>query len=124
MATPLAQYQQLLQGLKQDERNRYIYAELNDLFVDISASMFSSIVKEPPFEGLSSFAKNYLAAMVELAASQKKVAAPLWVKNVTPLDTPYFGSELASLRLYLLTQSPAVFRSRNIYIDSSIGDRV
>jgi hypothetical protein len=35
-----------------------------------------------------------------------------------------FGSELQSLRLYLLTHSPPPFRARNIFIDSSLGDRI
>jgi hypothetical protein len=40
------------------------------------------------------------------------------------LADPFFGSELRSLRHYLLTHSPAPFRSRNIFIDSTVGDRI
>jgi hypothetical protein len=35
-----------------------------------------------------------------------------------------FGSDLQNLRLYLLTHSPPPFRRRNIFIDSTLGDRV
>jgi hypothetical protein len=41
-----------------------------------------------------------------------------------PLAEPVFGSDLMSLRLYLLTHSPAPFRRRNIFIDASVGFRV
>jgi hypothetical protein len=40
------------------------------------------------------------------------------------LTEPVFGSELQSLRLYLLTHSPPPFRARNIFIDATLGDRV
>jgi hypothetical protein len=62
--------------------------------------------------------------MVELAAKLKNVAPPLWTRQIAPLDKPYFGSDLSSLRLYLLTNAPPVFRRRNIFIDASLGDRV
>ncbi|HTY49830.1 MAG TPA: hypothetical protein VMB48_09070 [Steroidobacteraceae bacterium] len=40
------------------------------------------------------------------------------------MSEPAFGSELRSLRLHLLTQSPPAFRCRNIFIDASVGERV
>ena len=36
----------------------------------------------------------------------------------------WFASELKSLRLHLLTKSPAPFRRRNLFVDSTLGDRV
>jgi hypothetical protein len=35
-----------------------------------------------------------------------------------------FCSSLQSLRMHLLTHSPPPFRRRNIFIDSSLGQRV
>jgi hypothetical protein len=43
---------------------------------------------------------------------------------VVPLEEPAFGTALQSLRLHLLTHSPPPFRLRNIFIDSSLGQRV
>ena len=62
--------------------------------------------------------------MVEQAASHKGLAPPPWIVRVPPLDEPYFGTDLKSLRLYLLTHSPPPFRRRNIFIDATLGDRV
>jgi hypothetical protein len=39
-------FHQLIEGLCSDEHNPYIYAELNDLLLDLSPDMFSRIVKE------------------------------------------------------------------------------
>jgi len=73
---------------------------------------------------LSPLLGNYVAAMVEQAAAQKNVLPPKWVRDVAPLDQPFFASELASLRLHLLCSSPVPFKRRNIFVDSSIGARI
>jgi hypothetical protein len=46
------------------------------------------------------------------------------VRETPPLAEPAFGTTLQSLRLYLLTHSPAPFRRRNLFIDASIDDQV
>ena len=68
--------------------------------------------------------QTYLAAMVEYAASIKNVPPPEWIMTIPSLEKPVFGTELLSLRLHLLTHSPVPFRNRNIFIDSSLGDRI
>jgi hypothetical protein len=117
-------FHQLLHELLGDEHNRYAFAELNDLLSDLSPEMFSDIVADKPEHTLTPFAQNYLSAMIELAAANKCVNPPVWTKQIPPMEYPYFGTRLKSLRLYLLTHSPAVFRRRNIFIDASLGDRV
>jgi hypothetical protein len=62
--------------------------------------------------------------MVEVACAQRGIASPAWTRTIAPLTEPVFGSALMSLRLYLLTHSPAPFRRRNIFIDSTVGSRV
>jgi hypothetical protein len=62
--------------------------------------------------------------MVEYACAKRGVAVPAWTRSIAPLDEPVFGSDLESLRLYLLTRSPAPFRVRNIFIDATLGDRI
>jgi hypothetical protein len=67
---------------------------------------------------------NYVAAIVELAAHRMGVAPPMRTAAVAPLDSPVFIDPSLKLRAHLLTASPGPFRRRNIFIDSSLGDRV
>jgi hypothetical protein len=68
--------------------------------------------------------QNYVAAMVEQAAAQRKRSAPAWTRNVVPLDEPWFATRLRGLRLHLLRASPVPFKRRNIFIDAGVGARV
>jgi len=117
-------FQELTVALNDSNNRRPALASLNDLFSATSADEFRLMTADSPQVPLSSINANYLAAMIEYAASHKKVKSPAWVFSISPLSAPYFGSNIKSLRLYLLTHSPAVFRRRNIFIDSSLGDRV
>lgn len=62
--------------------------------------------------------------MVEQSALQKGLMPPAWVRDVPPLDLPYFAGELRSLRQYRLAVSPVAFKRRNLFVDTSIGGRV
>ena len=106
------------------DKSTYTLAELNDFLSSINRNMFAAAVRDPPRALLSRFAANYVAAMVAHAAALKSIAAPSWVHDIKPLDEPWFASTLKNLRLHLLTSSPPAFRSRNLFIDSGIGDRV
>ncbi len=65
-----------------------------------------------------------LHCIVEHTAAIKGVDPPRWLLTVEPLGAPWFASSLKSLRLYLLTHSPPAFRRRNLFVDSSVGQRV
>jgi hypothetical protein len=114
----------LVNALKANKNSAYVYAELNDLLSGLTPALFSDTVAERPDIQLPAYTENYLAAMVEHAAVKKKVAIPAWIRTIPPLKRPVFGTDLKSLRMHLLTQSPCAFRSRNIFIDSTLGDRV
>jgi hypothetical protein len=73
---------------------------------------------------LTPYLANYIAAMVEYGCAQRDVAPPAWTRLIAPLPEPVFGSALISLRLHLLSHSPAPFRRRNIFIDATVGARV
>jgi hypothetical protein len=103
---------------------RFALAELNALLAGFSTGELRTAVAEFPAGGLSAFLRNYIAAMVEHACARRAVTVPGRVWVVKPLSEPVFGSELQSVRLHLLTQSPPAFRCRNIFIDSSVGERV
>jgi hypothetical protein len=62
--------------------------------------------------------------MVEVAAHQAGVLPPSWAEEVEPLAHPAFIDPSLRLRAHLLTASPPPFRRRNIFIDSTVGDRV
>ena len=102
----------------------YTLAELHDFFKRLEPQEFSRALQYPPAAQLAPFEANYLAAMIEYAAAAGNVPVPEWVKNTERLETPWFASSLQGLRLYLLTHSPPAFRRRNLFIDSSVGERV
>lgn len=99
-------------------------AELSTLLSGWTASELRDAIAAPPPTALTPFLSNYVAAMIEQVCERHSVRVPAWVRAISPLPEPAFGSTLRSLRLHLLTHSPSPFRRRNIFIDSSVGDRV
>ena len=102
----------------------FAFAELQDWIRRLTGGEFIRAVRHAPEAPLPPFEANYLAATVEHAAAIKGVDPPRWTVTVQALDAPWFASSLKSLRLYLLTHSPPPFRRRNLFIDSSVGQRV
>lgn len=102
----------------------FTFAELQTWINRLTGSEFVRAVRDAPEARLPPFEVAYLAAMVEHAAAIKGVDPPRWTAAVEALEAPWFASSLKSLRLYLLTHSPPPFRRRNLFIDSSVGQRV
>ncbi len=117
-------FQKLVDQFKNSSNPKYILAEIHDLLSAASADEFELMVARPLPVSLTPFLANYVAAMVEYTAVKKKKNAPLWTREIPPLEQPVFGSDLESLKLHLLTHSPPPFRRRNLFIDSTIGQRV
>lgn len=124
LPTHAQRFHELVIQLKRNKDKSYVLAALHDLFQTATSKEFEQMVIEPPQVYLLPYWENYLAAMIEYTANQKNAEVPLWVHEVKPLDKPVFGTDLLSLRLYLLTHSPPPFRYRNIFIDSTVGQRV
>jgi hypothetical protein len=116
-------FQELVDACRSPERARFALAELNSWLVSLGAGELPDALAAAP-TGLTPYLGNYIAAMVEYACAMHDVAPPPWTRSITPLTEPVFGSALMSLRLHLLTHSPAPFRRRNIFIDATIGQRV
>lgn len=114
----------ILGVLSRDDDRRYAFAELNDFLAALPAGGFGDAVAAADVSGLSPYVKNYVAAMVELAAKQKRVPPPAWVRDVEPLTEPHFATPMRGLRLHLLQSAPIPFKRRNIFVDTSIGGRV
>ena len=89
----------------------------------MNGSDFERTVRHVPEISLPPFEANYLAAMIEYAAMSKRAVPPDWTRTVPALERPWFASSLKSLRLHLLTNSPPPFRRRNLFVDSSVGQR-
>ena len=123
ISTPAAKFQSLTLDVAGPEP-RYALAELNSSLNSFTSRQLRDAVSAPPSSNLTPYMENYVAAMVEQACAQRAVAIPQWTHSVKPLAEPVFASAIAGLRLYLLTHSPAPFRRRNIFIDSTVGDRV
>lgn len=114
----------LLGALEDAGDTRYVLAELHDLLAACPPALLADATASPPRARLSPHLQNYVAAMVELAADQKGVRPPAWTEDIAPLAAPAFASPLRSHRLHLLRTAPVPFKRRNIFVDSSVGDRV
>jgi hypothetical protein len=124
LSVPAAEFRDCIRDCIVSASPRFALAELNSLLSTLTADELRDAIAAPPPPGMSPFLGNYIAAMVEYACAQRAIAVPKWTCSIAPLAEPAYGSELLSLRLYLLTHSPAPFRVRNIFIDATLGDRV
>lgn len=62
----------------------------------------------------------YLAATADELARQFNLTRPTWIDAETrKLRWPWFASSLAALRAVLLLESPAGFRSRNLFVSEN-----
>jgi uncharacterized protein (DUF1778 family) len=104
--------------------HRPALAELNDFLSGLRPGEYTEAVADPPRIPLPPLASNQLAAMVEQAAAELGQVPPAWTREIEPLREPWFATKLESLRLHLLTVSPPAFRRRNLFVDSTLGDRV
>jgi uncharacterized protein (DUF1778 family) len=119
-------FTQLIEACRATRSERFALAELNGWLATLSPSELRDALGEPPtaLARLTPFVANYVAAMVEYACAARNVASPAWTRTIVPLPEPAFGTTLASLRLHLLTRSPAPFRRRNVFIDATVGAQV
>ena len=62
----------------------------------------------------------YLAATAEALARNHTFPVPAWTTaDARKLHRPWFASPLAALRAVLLLESPAAFRSRNLFVSEN-----
>jgi hypothetical protein len=118
------EFREAIRALTGPAAPSFALADINSLLSRLTAAELRDVVEAAPEVELSPFLANYLAAMVECACAKHGIGLPDWTRKIPPLDEPAFGSPLESLRLHLLTHSPAAFRSRNIFIDANLGDLV
>jgi hypothetical protein len=119
-----AEFQRAAAALNAPGAPAFALAELNSLLTRLTGAELRDAIASSPEVELAPFLANYLAAMIETACEKRAIPRPGWLRGIAPLDEPHFGSSLRSLRLHLLTNSPAAFRQRNIFVDASLGERV
>lgn len=124
LSAPASLFATHVEECREEASAHYGLAELNSFLAALSASELQDAVAVAPSVKLTPYIANYVAAMVEYACQKHGVGVPAWIHTVEPLAEPAFASALQCLRLHLLTHSPPPFRRRNIFIDSSLGDRV
>jgi len=99
-------------------------AEWNDRLTAAEGPDIRDLMRPEGLEDVDVIPRNYLAAMIEHAAHRAGVRPPEWTAEIEPSPEPWFPASSQKLRDYLLAVSPVPFRRRNIFIDSSLGDRV
>ena len=119
-----AQWRGLLQDLLRSGDKRLALAALSRWLENLAAGELADALEAPPPAGLPKQLANTVAAMVEHLCAALGEKPPAWTREIPPLAQPAFGSGLKSLRLHLLTNSPAAFRRRNLFVDTVVGGQV
>jgi hypothetical protein len=110
-----------------DSFDRSLANFLDDFY---SAPSADALAKEPVplaprFADLGRVQDAYLAAAAEELARQFNLQRPTWIDaEIRKLHRPWFASKLAALRAVLLLESPAAFRSRNLFVSENALVRV
>ena len=124
LPAPATAFQEAVMVLSGAAEPSFALAEINSLLSGLTAAELREAVAAAPQATLSPFLANYVAAMIETVCNTRGLPVPAWTRSIEALPAPVFGSALPSLRLYLLSHSPAPFRRRSIFIDSSVGEQV
>jgi hypothetical protein len=124
LSVPVREFRVRIEACRGSAAPAFALAELNSLLSRLTPVELSNAIAAAPSVTLTPFLANYIAAMIEAACEKSGIPVPGWTRAIEPLLEAAFGSALQSLRLHLLTHSPAPFRRRNIFIDSSLGDQV
>ncbi len=115
-------FKNLLEQLAKEKNRTYAFAALHDFLIHLPSDDLEKSLPAPSIH-LPPILLNIIAAMIEKTAIQKELKPPTWVYQIEPLKEPYFATELSSLKLHLLISSPIPFRRRNLFVDSTVGDR-
>lgn len=119
-----AQWRGLLRELLRSDDKRPALAALSNWLSNLAPGELADALQAPPPAGLPELPANTVAAMVEHLCALAGEHPPAWTRDIAPLAQPAFGSDLKSLRLHLLTSSPAAFRRRNLFVDTVVGGQL
>lgn len=85
-------------------------------FADAFRAAPSDELLDPPAPGLDARLLALCAGAVESLCAEKGLQAPAWCGGVPPLQHPWFVAGIENLKAMALVESPAWFRSRNIFV--------
>jgi len=112
-----------------DTREQFFYA-LRDFLDGFYPEPSAEKLREEPVRLTArladqNYADAYLAAVAEHLASAHGLPVPAWAKDPTRVATePTFAFKPPEGRIFLLAESPAAFRARNIFISADALSRV
>jgi hypothetical protein len=105
-----------------DSFDRCLANFLDEFYAAPSADALATepVLLAPRFADLGRVQDAYLAAAAEELARQFNLQRPSWIDTeMRKLHRPWFASPLAALRAVLLLESPAAFRSRNLFVSEN-----
>ena len=76
----------------------------------------AGLAAAPPDPNTGHKIQALLASSVESLCAETGIDIPWWCAGIPPLDNPWFVSETENLKATALTESPAHFRKRNIFV--------
>lgn len=85
-------------------------------FVDAFRATHDSGLLDPPDNGLDARLQALCATAVEALCAESGLRAPPWCAGIPPLSQPWFVAGIENLKASALVESPAWFRSRNIFV--------
>jgi len=74
------------------------------------------LIESPPTESLGEKEQALLASIVFELCRENRASLPDWVKNVKPLEEPWFVAGMESLKAMAIVESPIGFRKNNIFV--------
>jgi len=110
-----------------DSFDRCLANFLDEFYYAPTESAFAEtpMLLAPLFGELGQVEDAYLAAVAEELARRFGLPLPAWTMTEDRwVHKPWFASPLASLRAVLLLESPAGFRSRNLFVSENALSRV
>lgn len=119
-----AKWHEYVQEFGRGQDDRLVLAAMGAWLAGLKASELAGSVDEALPAGLPARLANTVAAMVEHRCALAQVMPPVWAAAIPPLEQPVFGSQLMSLRLHLLANSPPAFRRRNLFVDTVVGGQI
>ena len=86
-------------------------------FVDaFRATHNSELLIEPPAGELNDQLRALCASTVEALCDEADMKPPAWCAGIPALRNPWFVSGIENLKVSALVESPARFRTRNIFV--------
>ena len=110
-----------------DSFDRYLANFLDEFYATPNAAALTPVpALLAPLQGdIGHVADAYLAATAEDLAQRFELSLPGWTYGEErQLHRPWFASDLSSLRAVLILESPAAFRSRNLFVSENALSRV